>query len=194
MTATKKFTQDDISEMQLGAFGKPTTVFDERPQTKAVRRLTAPDFSEEDNKPNLELDDFKPQLRKREIKATASSVKGRIIELNILESWGDMFYVGLNGLQVLDGNGNEVPLDVSNLDANPRDMNSIPGHGADHRTLDKLVNGQNNTTNDMNMWLIPYNAGEDHTVRIDLGRPTTIGAIKFFNYNKSIEDSLRGVK
>jgi len=26
------------------------------------------------------------------------------------------------------------------IDATPRDMNSIPGHGSDYRTLDKLIN------------------------------------------------------
>ena len=44
------------------------------------------------------------------------------------------------------------------------------------------------------MWLVPFNAGEDHTVTIDLGRMTSIGAVKFYNYNKSAEDSLRGVR
>jgi formylmethanofuran:tetrahydromethanopterin formyltransferase len=73
-------------------------------------------------------------------------------------------------------------------------MNSIPGHGQDHRTLDKLINGQDNTCDDRNMWLIPYNSGEDHTIRVDLGRMTTISGVKFYNYNKSAEDSLRGVK
>ena len=73
-------------------------------------------------------------------------------------------------------------------------MNSIPGHGQDHRTLDKLINGVNNTSDDKNMWLIPFNSGEDHILKIDLGRMTMIGAIKFYNYNKSSEDSLRGVK
>lgn len=85
-------------------------------------------------------------------------------------------------------------MDIKNLDATPRDMNSIPGHGQDHRTLDKLINGVNNTSDDRNMWLIPFNSGEDHILKIDLGRMTMIGAIKFYNYNKSSEDSLRGVK
>jgi len=44
------------------------------------------------------------------------------------------------------------------------------------------------------MWLVPYNQGEDHTLKIELGRMTQIGSIKFYNYNKSSEDSLRGVK
>ena len=47
---------------------------------------------------------------------------------------------------------------------------------------------------DRNMWLIPYNKGEDHTILIDLGEQRAISGIKFYNYNKSQEDSLRGVR
>jgi hypothetical protein len=44
------------------------------------------------------------------------------------------------------------------------------------------------------MWLIPFNKGEDHTIRINLGKPYEISALRFYNYNKSTEDTLRGVK
>ena len=82
----------------------------------------------------------------------------------------------------------------SSVHAEPRDMNAIPGHGQDHRTLEKLFNDKNNTTDDRNMWLIPFNKGYDHTIRIDLGETHAISAIRFYNYNKSVEDALRGVK
>lgn len=100
-------------------------------------------FDEEDNKPNNDLEDFQPKVKKnvdlnRQIKS--KGIKGRIIELNISESWGDLFYVGLNGLEIIDVNGQPVKIDIKNVEANPRDMNSIPGHGQDHRTLDKLIN------------------------------------------------------
>lgn len=114
--------------------------------------------------------------------------------MNILESWGDLFYVGLNGIEVLDEKGFPIPIDISMLNANPRDMNSIQGHGLDHRTLDKLINKINNTSDDRNMWLIPYNKGEDHLITIEFKRMHYISGIKFYNYNKSEEDSLRGVK
>ena len=121
-------------------------------------------------------------------------VKGRVIEMNILESWGDLFYVGLNGLEVLDEKGFPIHISMSMVDANPRDMNSIPGHGSDHRTLDKLFDRVNNTNDDHHMWLIPFNKGENHTIKVDFGRLQNISGIKFYNYNKSSEDSLRGTK
>ena len=128
--------------------------------------------------------------------------------MNITDSWGDLFYVGLNGLQVLDEHGLPIPITVepgqthqatglrtrTKVHAEPRDMNSIQGHAQDHRTLEKLFNDKNNTQDDRNMWLIPFNKGDDHTVRIDLGEKRVISAIRFFNYNKSPEDTLRGVK
>jgi hypothetical protein len=49
-------------------------------------------------------------------------------------------------------------------------MNSIPGHGSDYRTLDKLFDGFNNTDDDHHMWLIPFNQGEKHTITVDLGK------------------------
>ena len=126
-------------------------------------------------------------------------VKGQVIFMNIMESWGDLFYVGLNGIEVLDEYGEVIRVTTepgkinpetgvrsrTSVHAEPRDMNSIPGHGQDHRTLEKLFNGENNTTDDRNMWLIPFNKGEDHTIRIDLGEQKKLSAIRFFNYNKS---------
>lgn len=73
-------------------------------------------------------------------------------------------------------------------------MNSIPGYGSDYRTLDKLFDSVNNTMDDHHMWLIPFNKGENHTITIDLGKVMMISAIRFYNYNKSDEDTLRGAK
>lgn len=120
------------------------------------------------------------------------------MEFNILETWGDLFYVGLTGIEIIDADtGKPIAINMKNIDANPRDMNSLGGAGSsgtDYRTLDKLFDGVNNTMDDHHMWLIPFNKGEKHTIRIDLGRPYQIQAIRIYNYNKSEEDSLRGAK
>lgn len=90
--------------------------------------------------------------------------------MNILDTWGDLFYVGLTALEILDDRGNPIPLSLQMIDANPKDMNSIPGHGSDYRTLDKLIDRVNNTNDDHHMWLVPFNKGENHTIKIDLGK------------------------
>jgi hypothetical protein len=80
--------------------------------------------------------------------------------------------------------------------AEPRDMNSIPGYSGDYRTLEKLINSVKNTSDDHDMWLIPFNKGDNHSITIEFNLSTAIRGIKFYNYNKGSteEDSLRGVK
>lgn len=97
-------------------------------------------------------------------------IKGRVIEINITDTWGDLFYVGLTGIEVIGSDGKPIPINLNNLKADPRDMNTIQGHGSDYRTLDKLIDGVYNTTDDHHMWLIPFNKGEKHSITIDLGK------------------------
>ena len=46
------------------------------------------------------------------VKKPAQGVRGQVLFLNITQSWGDLFYVGLNGLEVLDEYGNQIPITV----------------------------------------------------------------------------------
>ena len=69
-----------------------------------------------------------------------------------------------------------------------------PGVFDDPRIPGNLVNGHNNTTDDQHMWLIPYTVGGSHELRIDMGSTCKLSGINVWNYNKSNEDSLRGVR
>lgn len=44
------------------------------------------------------------------------------------------------------------------------------------------------------MWLIPFSYGESHTLTITFSKAQTIAGLRFWNYNKSPEDSYRGVR
>jgi hypothetical protein len=126
-------------------------------------------------------------------RAPSSGLAGRHIRISLLETWGDSFYIGLTGIEVLGSDG-PIRLDRSMVDANPRDMNVIPGYSGDYRTLDKLINGKNVTTDDHNMWLIPFTPGKSHNITVDLLSKQSISGLKFWNYNKNQEDTARGVK
>lgn len=117
----------------------------------------------------------------------------QVITLHLLESWGDHHYIGLTGLEILDENHNQIVIAMNQVRAVPADMNSISGHSGDYRTLDKLFNGENITTDDKNMWLIPFNDTKPF-IKIDLGEQRKVSGVKLFNYNKSDEDTFRGVK
>lgn len=43
------------------------------------------------------------------------------------------------------------------------------------------------------MWLIPFSPGLDHVVTIRFDRAESIAGLRFWNYNKSPEDTYRGV-
>ncbi len=82
-------------------------------------------------------------------------------------------------------------LEIGQINAQPRDMNVIPGYSGDTRTLDKLINAVNESNDDSNMWMVPWNQGGAY-IEIKLDR--MISGLMFYNYNKGIDDASRGVK
>ena len=70
----------------------------------------------------------------------------------------------------------------------------LPGYGTDPRTVEKLVDGNYFTNDDLHVWLTPFTSGEDHTITIDLGKRTILSMIRIWNYNKSRIHSYRGAK
>ncbi|KAK3599312.1 hypothetical protein CHS0354_028678 [Potamilus streckersoni] len=120
--------------------------------------------------------------------------KGKCVELNFTSTWGDPHYLGLTGLEIVGKDGEALPVTMSMLTANPRDVRSLPGHEKDDRTLEKLIDGTNVTISDEHMWLIPFTEGQNHTLTIDLGQKVLMAGLRFWNYNKSREDTYRGAK
>ena len=83
---------------------------------------------------------------------------------------------------------------MENLNAKPRDMNAIPGYSDDKRVIGNLINKNNNTTKDENMWMVPFIKGQNHFIYFTFTEPKRISGIRVWNFNKSIEDSYRGAK
>ena len=97
-------------------------------------------------------------------------------------------------MELYDENNMKIRIDLLQIDANPKDLNSIPGYNGDYRTLDKLIDGINNTTDDKHMWMIPFNRTKKNWLTIMFPKQRYISSIKFYNYNKSLEDTSRGIK
>ena len=57
----------------------------------------------------------------------------------------------------------------------------------------RVINGTNVTMSDEHMWLIPFTEGQEHLLTIDLGHTVPLVGIRVWNYNKSTDDSFRGV-
>jgi len=79
-------------------------------------------------------------------------------------------------------------------------VSCLTGHEDDIRTIDKLVNGNNNTFDDRNMWLAPLllDRRDEGVFKVDhneiiftFDKPKIISCIKFWNYSKT---PIRGVR
>ncbi|RLN36869.1 hypothetical protein BBJ28_00003548 [Nothophytophthora sp. Chile5] len=107
---------------------------------------------------------------------------GRRLVLQLLSTWGDRNYIGLTQVEVLVGSrGSRIPLDVSNVDATPRDLAS-------------LIDGEGATCDDTHMWLVPLQAAAVPEIRIEFKKAQYLYGLRIWNYNKSPEDTSRGVK
>ena len=108
-------------------------------------------------------------------------------QLQLLSTWGDPYYVGLNGLQLFDDTGQQIPLtpnrihlvcwcvcvgvstcmyvvhvslaDYADMAAFPDSVNVLQGVDNDVRTPDKLIDGVNDTEEGSHMWLAPVLPG-----------------------------------
>ncbi|NXY61297.1 K0556 protein, partial [Callaeas wilsoni] len=119
---------------------------------------------------------------------------GKCLQLNFTMTWGDSHYLGLTGLEVIGKNGQALKINAEQISASPQDLNDLPEYTGDSRTLEKLIDGTNITVEDDHMWLIPFSFGEDHLLTIHFDKIESIAGLRFWNYNKSPEDTYRGAK
>lgn len=191
---------------QIGLYAlSADTKWEDRPTTAAIR--PAPLVPKTKALPSVPETPVKP-LRSPTLTPNTMSdlavTKCRRIHLLIHSTWGDLSYVGMTGIEVLLGTmqrDSTMGIIVAELDGKcitaDDDLSSV-GVLDDYRTADKLLDGVNNTTDDHHMWLIPYRGGGKNThqsvLTIDLVTPSNVVGLRVWNYNKSKDDVLRGVK
>ncbi|XP_022916333.2 protein KATNIP homolog [Onthophagus taurus] len=159
-----------------------------------TRRLSEP-------KPtSLNLNDFKTN---KEVKSDIKRVKkeefiiptlpkGKMLVFNILSTWGDKYYVGLNGIDIYGDDGRII--NVKKILANPSDVNILPEYNNDPRIVTNLLDGVNKTQDDVHLWLTPFFYGHNHTILMEFEDVATVAMIRIWNYNKSRIHSFRGAK
>ena len=106
------------------------------------------------------------------------SPRGRQLTINILSTWGDRHYLGLNGIEIYDNRGQLC--EVASISADPADINVLPENAGanDPRTVGNLVDGVNFSCDDSHAWLCPFTSGTSHWIFVDLARPTPLSMIR----------------
>ena len=128
---------------------------------------------------------------------------GFTFEFVLYSTYGDMHYIGLNGLEIYDLFGRPLLQNNSSsrneyqITATPASVQIIKGMENDTRTVDKLVDGINETGDDRHMWLAPFRntkffavtnrevAKSANVITVTFNSHVAISAIKLWNYVKT---------
>ncbi|XP_043465005.1 katanin-interacting protein-like isoform X2 [Leptopilina heterotoma] len=114
---------------------------------------------------------------------------GKSLMINILSTWGDKQFVGLNGVEIFSELGK--PIIIEKIYVEPSEMLEDKN---DPRGISNLINGINRTRDDTNIWLSPFISGNDHLIHVHFEESTRVAMIRIWNYNKSRIHSYRGAK
>ncbi|KAI0234957.1 hypothetical protein LSAT2_014682 [Lamellibrachia satsuma] len=118
--------------------------------------------------------------------------RGQHLVIDILTTWGDRYYVGLNGIEIFSNTGE--PVTVTKITADPADINVLPEYTKDPRVVTNLIDGVNRTRDDTHLWLTPFTKGRRHCIELTFDQPAHIAMMRIWNYNKSRIHSYRGVR
>ena len=111
---------------------------------------------------------------------------GSLLQLCLIENWGDPSSIGLTGIQLLDVWGRKIELKSDQI---------CGGQGSDVM-VERLLDNVNLSSEPDHMWTTPFHPSQPHTpttLIVSLDTPTQLTGLRVWNYNASLEDSYRGV-
>ena len=116
---------------------------------------------------------------------------GMLLTVNVLSTWGDLYYVGLNGMQVRTPSG--LTAFPACINAIPSDVNVLlnESDAPDPRVVANLLDGRNTRCDDDHVWLTPFVPGTPVTISLSYDEPVTLGALRLWNYSKSARRGVR---
>ena len=119
---------------------------------------------------------------------------GQQLVLNLLTTWGDQFYIGLTGFEIFTASGERASITevdkffcslsiiifsfLSQISADPADINVLPEYSGDPRVVANLLDGVNHTKDDLHMWLTPFTPSQPHIITISFSSPASLAMIR----------------
>uniref|UniRef100_A0A915PT46 KATNIP domain-containing protein n=1 Tax=Setaria digitata TaxID=48799 RepID=A0A915PT46_9BILA len=119
------------------------------------------------------------------------SVNGFTYQLQLHCTWGDEYYIGLNGIEFYNHREELIKILPQNIAAFPESVNILPSVSGDPRTSEKLIDGCNDTENPSHMWLTPILPNRCARVFVVFNTPTSVSHVNVYNYRKTPERGTR---
>jgi len=128
-----------------------------------------------------------------------SSPTGFTLEFHLKSTYGDPYYIGLNGIEIFDIMGNNLLLKENEANfriiADPPGVFILPDMSKDPRVVSNLYKPNPFSDNINDVWLTPFSKYDKtynrNIIVVEFKNPITIGVINIWNYSKT---SNRGVK
>lgn len=109
-----------------------------------------------------------------------------LVTLLLYSTWGDAYYIGLQGIELYDNTGQGIIINPHTVAAAPDSINVLMAVNNDSRTPDRLVDGRSDT-----MWLAPVLPDTVNRLFVIMDAPVALTELRLFNYSKTPS---RGVK
>ena len=117
------------------------------------------------------------------------------IRINILSNYGNQLSVGLTGINLIDNNQQIIDIESAcAIGALPKDLRTVYGNENDFRIFENLFNGENNTTDENNMWLTLIS--HEPYIEICFEDYINLSKIEFWNFNEpmSLDNGVKEIE
>ena len=186
----RRFEKRNLSKIELSGVDFASSILQSEPKPNPVQhKKPANDLGE-----RYTYHCFADLLRDNEHFTLPELPRGQVLDFDLYSTWGDKFYVGLAGVEVFDEKGKPVRIAPGCISAEPSSLNSLPDVEGDPRTVDRLIDGEYSTKDDLHCWLAPFRGSPPNRVTVDLRARTCISLIRIWNYNKDRVHAGRGVR
>lgn len=135
----------------------------------------------------------KPGLRPAQVQQqleTPQEPCGFVFRFQLLCTWSDAHYIGLDGIELYDVSG--YPLRPLRVHSNYGSVRDLPGMDNDIRTEENLLHGS--PASGSRTWLSPFMRQPPNVVNLVFDEPTRISCVKFWNYSRTPSRGVRDLE
>uniref|UniRef100_A0A0N5BPA2 DUF4457 domain-containing protein n=1 Tax=Strongyloides papillosus TaxID=174720 RepID=A0A0N5BPA2_STREA len=125
------------------------------------------------------------------LRPNTKSIVAFIYQFQLLSTWGDDYYIGLNGIQLIGRDGKKIKLKAQNIACFPESVNILSNVVNDPRVSTNLILDKPESKRTCDTWLTPLLPNNIVRIFVIFDFPTYISEILIYNYSKTPE---RGVK